>query len=191
MFQTKDVEKTKTLVLCSTAFLDNFVIREIMCKNTAEFATSQKTIWRKRFACWITKATKNTRRICNTFCFSTATIAARKRFNVTLLTNRLNTLWHSYRAWNSDTVFTQTINRKQTSGYKTRTVRNFKRQQLKWILITWNLSWKANSPFCSQEILHFKEQKFPCPEHNCPALVPVLGYLHPIHAICHRRLNTV
>jgi hypothetical protein len=33
----------------------------------------QMTIWRMRFACWITKAT-DTVRICNTYCFTTATM---------------------------------------------------------------------------------------------------------------------
>jgi len=41
------------------------------------------TIWRIRIACWIPKATKILR-ICNTYCFSTATIVARTRLNVTL-----------------------------------------------------------------------------------------------------------
>jgi hypothetical protein len=90
---------------------------------------------------------KNTLRICNSYCFSTAAIAVRKQFNVTLFSNRLNTLFQSYTVWNSDAVVTQTINIKQTSGYKTGTFRNFKRQQLKWILIIWSLSWKLTVPY--------------------------------------------
>ena len=138
-----------------------------------------------------TQGYKNTLRICNIYCFSTATIAARTRFNVALFSNRLNTPWQSYTVWNSETVVTQTINIKQTSEYKTGTFRNFKRQQIRWILIISSLSWKANSHLCSQEILQLKEQKFPCRDHSCPAVVPVLGYLLPFHAIYHCSLNTV
>jgi hypothetical protein len=42
--------------------------------------------WCKRIACWINKATNtHTLRIFNTHCFSTATMVAQKRFDVTLL----------------------------------------------------------------------------------------------------------
>jgi hypothetical protein len=48
-----------------------------MWKNTADPRSTQIT-WRKRIACWITTAT-HTHTICNTCCFSTATIAERTR----------------------------------------------------------------------------------------------------------------
>jgi hypothetical protein len=41
------------------------------------------TIWRRRFACCIPKAT-NTLRLCNTYFFSTATMVERTHFNVKL-----------------------------------------------------------------------------------------------------------
>jgi hypothetical protein len=44
----------------------------------------QMTIWRMRIACWTPKATKNILRICNTCCFSTATMVTRTRLSVTL-----------------------------------------------------------------------------------------------------------
>jgi len=59
------------------------VIYEIMWKNDVERCRPQMTIWRKRIACWITKATQ-TLTICNTYCFPTATMVARTRLNVTL-----------------------------------------------------------------------------------------------------------
>jgi len=42
------------------------------------------TIWRMRIAYWITKATNHTLRICNTYCFSTATVVTRTHLNVKL-----------------------------------------------------------------------------------------------------------
>jgi len=41
------------------------------------------TIWHMFVACWIPKAT-NAFRVCNTYCFSTATVIARTRLNVKL-----------------------------------------------------------------------------------------------------------
>ena len=52
-------------------------------KNIVEPDRSQMTKWCMRFACGVRKAT-NTLAICNTYCFSTATMAARTRRNVTL-----------------------------------------------------------------------------------------------------------
>ena len=40
------------------------------------------TMLNMRIACWILKAT-NTLRMCNTYCFSTATVVTRMRLNVT------------------------------------------------------------------------------------------------------------
>ena len=62
---------------------NNRAVYEIMWKNTVERGRSQMAIWRMRIACWIPKAT-NTLRICYTYCFSTATMIARTRLNVTL-----------------------------------------------------------------------------------------------------------
>jgi len=52
-------------------------------KNIVEPGRPHMTIWRMRIAWWIPMAT-NTLRICNTYCFSTTTVAMRKRLNVTL-----------------------------------------------------------------------------------------------------------
>jgi hypothetical protein len=40
------------------------------------------TIWQMSIAFWIPKANKHTLRICNTYCFPTATMVARMRHNV-------------------------------------------------------------------------------------------------------------
>jgi hypothetical protein len=68
------IEKIKTRTLCSLTFLKNRTIYETMWKNTAEPESPQMTIWRKRIACCITKAT-DTLRICNTS-FATTSSAA-------------------------------------------------------------------------------------------------------------------
>jgi hypothetical protein len=55
---SKVAEKIKTHILCSiTFFFLNLAAYEIMLKNIVEPDRPQMTIWRTRFACWITKAT--------------------------------------------------------------------------------------------------------------------------------------
>jgi len=56
MFQTKAVEKNKTLILYFL-FLKNRAVYEIMCKNMVEPDRPQMTIWRMCITCWIHKAT--------------------------------------------------------------------------------------------------------------------------------------
>ena len=58
MFQTEVIDYIKTHILCSiTFFFLNRAVYEIMWKNIAELGRPQLTIWRKRVACWIPKAT--------------------------------------------------------------------------------------------------------------------------------------
>jgi len=58
MFQAKVVQKVRSHVLCSTAFLPRkCTVYEIMWNNILEPARTQLTIWRKRIACWIHKST--------------------------------------------------------------------------------------------------------------------------------------
>ena len=61
------------------SFFENHTIYEIMWENMIEWGRPQMTIWRMRIACWINKTTD----MCNTYCFSTATIVARTRLNIT------------------------------------------------------------------------------------------------------------
>jgi hypothetical protein len=60
MFETKVVKEIKTHNLCSIIFLsENPAFQELMWKKygRARQATDDNTIWRMRFACWISKAT--------------------------------------------------------------------------------------------------------------------------------------
>ena len=80
VFQTTVVDKIKTYILCSTTFsLKSCRLRDNVEKyGTAGQATDNNIIRYMRFACWITKAT-DTLRICNTYCYSTATMVTRTR----------------------------------------------------------------------------------------------------------------
>ena len=80
MFQTKVVEKIKTHISCSIT--ENRAIYETIWKNIAETGRPQMTIGCKCTACWIPTAT-NALIIYNIYYFSTATIVARTRLNVT------------------------------------------------------------------------------------------------------------
>jgi hypothetical protein len=67
-----------------------------MFKNIVESGKTLMTMWRMHIACWIPMAT-NTLRICNTYCFSTATMVTRSCLGVTLQVNwvpYLSTLWN-------------------------------------------------------------------------------------------------
>jgi hypothetical protein len=58
MFQTEIVDCIKTHVMLKNFFFfENCAIYEIMWKSIAEPDRPQLTIWRKRIACWIPKAT--------------------------------------------------------------------------------------------------------------------------------------
>ena len=94
MFEIKFVKKSK-----KSAFMFNKLFSKIcpFWDHVEEYggarqATDDNIIWRMRVSCWITKATHrraracthtDTLRICNTYCFSTATIATRTRLNIT------------------------------------------------------------------------------------------------------------
>jgi uncharacterized protein YciW len=54
-------------------FSENRVLYGLTWTNTIQPDRPQMTIRRMRIACWITKAT-DTLRICNTYCFYTATM---------------------------------------------------------------------------------------------------------------------
>jgi len=95
MLLTNVVEKLKTHILCSVTFsrkpcrlwdnMEKYCRAGQITENCGVFALH---------ACWIIRAI-NTLRICIIYCFSTATIFARKRFNVSLWTKyiaRLNKL---------------------------------------------------------------------------------------------------
>ena len=82
-----------------------------MGKNTVEPDKLQMTVWRTRIACWILEST-NTLRICNIYCFSTATIFSRMHINFILyihclsfiLCRSLSVVRWSMNEWNAFTV---------------------------------------------------------------------------------------
>jgi hypothetical protein len=53
----KVVEKVRTHILFSFFFFGNRAAYEIMWKNIVERGKPQKTVWRMRSACWITRVT--------------------------------------------------------------------------------------------------------------------------------------
>ena len=83
----KSFRENQNTILCSiTFFSENGAVYEIMRKKygRARQTTDDNIIRRVSFACWITKATSHTLRICNSFFFSTATVVTRTLPNVTL-----------------------------------------------------------------------------------------------------------
>ena len=100
MFQIKVVEKITTHILCSVTFFRESCRLWDNWKNIVETDRPQMTTWRMRIACWIPKATHthtHTHTISNTYFFSTATMAARKRLNVTLYVHCLSyCCWHRW-----------------------------------------------------------------------------------------------
>jgi hypothetical protein len=88
MFQTKHAEKIKTNILRS--HIPPPPPPRKSCRlwgnvekcRTAREATDDNATRRMHFACWITKATTHTFRICSTHCFSKATTVKRTRLNV-------------------------------------------------------------------------------------------------------------
>jgi hypothetical protein len=77
MFQTKVVEKIKTRLKLNNFFPEDRAVNEIMLENMVEPDRPQMTVWLMRTACWMPQtATTHTQRICNNYCFSSATMVA-------------------------------------------------------------------------------------------------------------------
>jgi hypothetical protein len=83
MFRTKVVGKIKTHILCSVtsfsfSFFENFAFMRKRGKNNVERG-------RPHAHCMPgSQGYKHTLSVCNTYCFSTATVVVRKRLSVTL-----------------------------------------------------------------------------------------------------------
>ena len=88
----KSLEEIKTHIVCSVNIFENRGFYKIIWKNYVERGRPQMTIWRMHIACCITKSTKHTLTICNTYCFSTATMVAWERLNVILYIHCLSCL---------------------------------------------------------------------------------------------------
>ena len=109
MFKVEVVEKVKTFILCPiTLFAENLAVYEMIQKNVVEPETPHST-WYMRVAYCISKATRAKARsphaptptrtrthteVCNTHCFSTATVVSWTRHDVTLYVHCLY-CWYS------------------------------------------------------------------------------------------------
>jgi len=82
MFQTKVVENQTIHFMFNNCF-SKIVTFMGWCKNMLQSGRPHMTIWRMHNASWIPTATKTPLRICNAYCFPTATMVARTGFNVT------------------------------------------------------------------------------------------------------------
>ena len=101
MFRIKVVEKIETHILCSVTFFfvsENRAVYEIMWKNIVELDRPQMTIWRMRLACWIPNSTNINSEYVIIIDFSTGTVAARTRLDVTLYMHCVSCL---YILWDS------------------------------------------------------------------------------------------
>ena len=80
----KSCRENQNTVLCSVTFprMSCLLRGTVEEYRTARQATEDNIMRCMRFACWITKAT-NTLKICNTHCFSTATMIPRMPLHVT------------------------------------------------------------------------------------------------------------
>ena len=77
MLQKKFVEKITTHILGLIIFFsENRALYEITWKIIVQPDRPERTTWRIRIACWIPKAKNTHSTICNTHCFSTATVVA-------------------------------------------------------------------------------------------------------------------
>jgi hypothetical protein len=118
MFQTKAVKKIKTHFILNNVFRKPCRLRDNVEKyGTAGQATDDGIIRRMRFSCWITKAT-DTLGICNTYCFSMATILTRTYLNVTLYVHCLSCFLPSSYMYRK--VVTEDSNPPHTLYYKRR-----------------------------------------------------------------------
>jgi hypothetical protein len=77
-------ENQNTRFMFNNFFFENCSFYEMMWKIVVQTHGLHTTIWRVRSAYWITKATNHTLRICNTYCFFTATIVKRTHLSVKL-----------------------------------------------------------------------------------------------------------
>jgi hypothetical protein len=91
MFQTTVLKKLETHSMFSNFFFEDHTLYEIMWNNFVELGRPEMTIWRKRIAFCISKATHmHTHRWCNTHSFSTETMVARTRLSVKLFVDCLS-----------------------------------------------------------------------------------------------------
>ena len=91
-------ENKNTHFTFRNVWTENRVVYDIMSKNAVDLERLQM-----RSACCITNNADNTLRICNNYCFSTATTVTRERLNVTLYVHSLSFLFISSSPISSNT----------------------------------------------------------------------------------------
>ena len=89
MFETKVVEETKTHIFCSVTFYRKSAAYEIMWINTVQ---PGRPHYNTAYAPWMLDNWdyKHALRLCNTYCFSSATVVTRTRLSVMLNVQRLS-----------------------------------------------------------------------------------------------------
>jgi hypothetical protein len=137
--RTQVVQKIKAHFMFNNFFSENHGIYEVMWKNIVQPNRPQMTIW--RMACWMPKGTNthtHTLRICNTYYFSTATMVAQMRLNVTLYVSTLPVLFY-FLMMDCSSYSNQGSYQKQSSAYQMKHSysQNFARFFLKRLRIWW------------------------------------------------------
>jgi len=85
MFQTEFAEKFRTDFMFNNFFSENHAICEITWKYVVE---PDRPLMTKQLMCiasWVSKATRHTLRICNTYCFTMATMFMQTHPSVTFI----------------------------------------------------------------------------------------------------------
>ena len=89
----KSCRKNKNTSIYSTIFRKVMLFIDIIVEYVRPMQnTDDNIIWRMPFACWTTKGYIQRLRICNTYCFFTATTVVRRRLNVALRVQWLSCL---------------------------------------------------------------------------------------------------
>jgi hypothetical protein len=83
----RNLQSIKAHILCSVTFRESRVVNAIPWKNMVEPDRPQMTIYNTAHAlCMLdNESYKHSLRICNTYCFSTATVLTRTRLIVTFI----------------------------------------------------------------------------------------------------------
>jgi len=84
MFQMKVVDKIKTHKPCSINRFENCGVCEMLWKSMAEPERPLMSIWYGACTLYAGYGNRHTLRICNDYCFFTATMVTRTCLNITL-----------------------------------------------------------------------------------------------------------
>jgi len=80
---------------CSRTFSESRDVCEIMWISKVEPDGPRMTMWRMRFACWVTKAANS--EYVSPYCFATTTVVTQTRLNITLYVHCLSCfMWTTY-----------------------------------------------------------------------------------------------